>query len=332
MIGITFNVSNIDLVLQAYNQIQCIRYDAEEYDTQPPTPVGQPLSLVDWAVVSGTTEYPFPLNLVAGQTVYVGYDPIGEDSDWFSSRYYDSDTGAYSAWSEPQLGEEYDIYFDPMYPVEEEFSTEDQAIINRIRLLIGDPIGLSREFGEEALASLHPDGRTFQLAEKGWPAYITMGGKGFTSKYNPTVNGYRYLKFQEQVDELCYECYQGDSLCGGTADPRLLIQGIDVWYYTFRWSDREILEAYDNCYPPINLSASTATTQCYILQTAIDLITNELLHDSVEDGNIVKDNRTEYDPSIGLEVRKDLLSKLKDDLDKLVKSLIFADIQGVLID
>lgn len=332
MIGITFNVSNIDLVLQAYNQIQCIRYDAEEYDTQPPTPVGQPLSLVDWSVVSGTVDYPFPLNLVAGQTVYVGYDPVGEDSDWFSSRYYDSDTGAYSAWSEPQLGEEYDIYFDPMYPEEEEFTVDDQAIINNIRLLIGDPIGLTREFGEEAAASLHPDGRTFQLAEKGWPAYITMGGKGFTSRYNPTVNGYRYLKFQEQVDETCYECYQGESLCGDTADPRLLTYGVDIWYYTFRWSNRELLEAYDRVFPPIGLTVETATTQSYILQTAINILTSELLEDATENGAKIGDDKTTYDPESGLAIRKALLDKLKKDLEDLVKSLKMASITGVLID
>jgi hypothetical protein len=334
MIGITFNVNNIDVILQAYDQIQCIRFDAEELDldTQPDTPVGQPETLVDWSVVSGTEDYPFPIELVSGETVYIGYDPVGEAWDWFSSRYYDSSTGAYSAWSEPQLGEESDIYFDPMYPAEEEYDTEEQAIIDRIRLLIGDPIKLNREFGEEAMASLHPDGRTFQMAEKGWPAYITMGGKGFTSKYNPTVNGYKYLKFQEQVDEICYGCYQGDSLCGGTADSRLLTYAIDIWYYTFRYSDREIMAAYDGVFPPVGLTTDTATTQAYILQTAIDIITSELFEDSVEDGAKIDDDKTAYDPSSGLAIRKDLLDSLKDDLDDLIKSLKMADISGVLID
>ncbi len=334
MIGLVFNVPNIELILTAYDQIQCIRYDAERTNTdiQPETPIGQPETLVDWATVSGTAEHPFPIDLIPGQTVYTGYDAIGDDWDWFSSRYYDSNTGAYSAWSEPQLGEEEDIYFDPMYPDEMEFTSEERGIIDRIRILIGDPVGISREFGEEAMASLHPDGRTFELAEKGWPAYIMMGGKGFTGKYNPTVNGYRYLKFQEQVDEVCYSCYQDESLCGGDADPRLLTYAVDIWYYTFRWSDREILETYEGCTPPIGLTEETATSQAYVLQTAIDLINSELLEDAIEDGAKLADDKTKYDPFPGLDARRKILKGLKKDLEDLVKSLKMARIEGVLID
>lgn len=331
MIGVTFNVQNIATVLQVYDQIQMIRYDNFS-ETVPPTPIGQPVSLTDWTVVSGTADYPFPIQLETGTTVYTGYDPEGIVTDWYSSRYYDTNTGSYSAWSTPMLGSESDLYYDPVYPAEDDSMTpEEKAIVARLRIYIGDPIGLSREFGEEALASLHPDKKTFELSEKGWPVYITMGGKGFSSKFNPAVNGYKYLKFQEPVDDLCYTCLEAENLCGNETT-KLLTAGIDIWYYTFRHSNKQLLAAYDSCPPPIGLSTTTATTQAYILQTAIDIITKELLEDAVEDGAIIEDDRTLYNPKPGLEIRKDLLAGLRKKLDDLVKTLTMTGITGVLID
>jgi hypothetical protein len=330
MIGITFNVANIATVIQAYDQIQLIRYNLAS-DTQPETPVGQPIVLTDWTVVSGIVGYPFPIDLTAGVTVYMGYDPIGEASDWYSSRYYDSSTGSYSSWSDPVLGSESDLYYDPVYPDEGIVSEEDQAIIDRIRLYIGDPKGLRREFGEEALTSLHPDFKTFEFAEKGWPVYITMGGVGFTSSSNPVVNGYRYLRFQEPVDDICYTCAEAENLCGDT-ETKLLTKGVDIWYHTFRNSDKEILAAYDGVLPPVGLTTTTATTQAYILQTAVDILTKELFEDLTEDGARVDDDRTAYDPEPGQKLRKALLDGLKKDLDDLIKTLKMSGISGVLID
>lgn len=330
MIGITFNVINIATVMQAYDQIQVIRYDILS-DTQPETPVGQPITLTDWTVVSGTESYPFPIDLVADTTVYMGYDPIGEAADWYSSRYYDSSTGAYSAWSEPMLGSEGDLFYDPVYPDEEAIDIEDQAVIDRIRLYIGDPKGLRREFGEEALPSLHPDFKTFELSEKGWPVYITMGGISFTSLSDPVVNGYRYLRFKEPVDDICYSCAEAENLCGDV-ETKLLTKGIDIWYHTFRNSDKEILAAYDGVLPPVGLTTTTATTQAYVLQTAVDILTKELFEDLTEDGAMVSDDRTTYDPDPGLSLRKDLLDNLKKDLDDLIKTLKMSGISGVLID
>ena len=212
-----------------------------------------------------------------------------------------------------------------------EYSDEDQLIIDRIRLYIGDPLGIAREFGEEALASLHPDGKTYGLAQKGWPVYITMGGKGFTGKFNPSVNGYRYLKFQELVNDVCYACAEGPDLCGDTS-VKLITQGVDIWYYTFRNSDRQIMEAYDTCPPPPGLTTTNATSQAYILQTAIDLLTKEIFEDATEDGAYIKDKDTVYDPKPGLSVRKALLDDLRKQLKDLTNSLLMKGITGVLVD
>lgn len=330
MIGLTFTVDNINTVLQIYNQIQVIRYDPVSV-APPPTPSGQPQTLMDWTVVSGTASYPVPINLVTDTTYYMAYDPVGESSDWFSSRYYSSVTGSYSGWSEPILGAEGDLYYDPIYDEEQEFTSEEQTIIDRIRLYIGDPLGIRREAGEESIANLHPDGKTYELSQKGWPVSITVGGQSFTDKLDPSVNGYRYLKFQGPVDDICSICLTGDDLCGEEVTKNYSL-GIDIWYYTFRNSDRQILEAYDSCPPPPGLTMDTATTESYILQTAIDLIRKELLEDSTEDGASIKDEGSTYNPEPGLKAKKGLLDDLQKRLDDLIKSLAMKGISGVLID
>lgn len=330
MIGLTFTVDNIDTVYQIFNQIQIIRYD--QISINPPeTPVGQPSMLVDWAVVSGTVDYPVPIDLQATTTFYQTYDPYGEAEDWFSSRYYDTATGSYSAWSEPMLGGDGDLYLDPIYPAEVTLSTEEQSIVDRIRLYIGDPLGLRREFGEEAQGSIHPDGKTYELDQTGWPVYVTMGGQGFSDPYNPSVNGYRYLKFQQLIDEICRGCYVVETVCGEEVTKEIKL-GVDIWYYTFRNSDRQILKAYDSCPPPPGLTTATATTQAYILQTAIDILSQELWEDATEDGAEIHDEGSKYDPEPGLKVRKDLLDDLRKQLKDLINSLMMNGITGVLID
>jgi len=330
MIGLTFSIENIDTVMQVYNQIQVIRYiDTPEFP--PDTPVGQPITLTDWVLVSGTEDYPVPVNLVEGKTYYITYDPEGEEGSWYSSRYYDDATGSYSGWSYPVLGGEGDLYYDPIYPDEVELTVEEKSIVKRIRLYIGDPLGIKRDHGQHAFDSIHPDGRTYELDEKGWPVYITMGGVSFNQSFNPSVNGYRYLKFQRLIDDVCRECVEVTDLCGDSVEKELEF-GVDIWYYTFRNSDRQILEAYDNCPPPPGLTLDTATSQAYILQTSIDLLRKELAEDSTEDGAVIRDEGTSYDPYPGLRTKKDILDDLKKQLDALIKANTLKGISGVLID
>jgi hypothetical protein len=330
MIGLNFTVENISTIIQVYDQIQIIKYTGDEAD-QPDTPVGSIASLTEWVTVSGTDSYKVPVDLVAGVSSYQTYDYAGDYSDWYSSRYYSTSTGSYSGWSDPILGETGDLYYDPIFPPEVEYGTADQRIIDRIRLYIGDPLGLRREYGEEALSSIHPDGRTYEMDEKGWPAYITMGGKTFTDTLNPAVNGYKLLKFNEFIDTTCTICSGITNLCGDS-EIKEVEHGVDVYYYTFRHSDREIMESYDNCPPPVGLTETTATSSAYMLQTAIDLIRKELLEDAAEDGARIVDDRTSYDPSSGQKIRKAILDDLIKQLRDLVNSLKMNGITGVLID
>ncbi len=330
MIGLTFTVENIDVVWQIYDQIEIIRYDKISINP-PDTPIGQPSMLVDWAVVSGTVDFPAPIDLEPTTTFYQTYDPVGEAEHWYSSRYYDSFSGSYSAWGTPILGGEGDLFHDPIYPSELTLTVDEQAIVDRLRIYIGDPKGLRRDSGETALTNIHPDGKTYELEEKGWPVYITVGGQGFTDLFNPSVNGYRYLKFQELIDQICVSCYVVETVCNEEIT-KMVELGVDIWYYTFRNSDKQLLAAYDSCPPPMGLTTDTATTQTFLLQTAIDLITRELLEDAVEDGAAIKDEGSSYNPEAGLKIRKELLDGLTKQLKDVVNSLMLKGITGVLID
>jgi hypothetical protein len=307
MILLTFTVDNINTVIQIYNQILIERGTSESGPFTTVTGVG-------------------PVYLAAGQTIYTENDLTGTATDWYISRYYSSTTGALSDWSDPVLGEPGDIYYNPLFPAEVSYGTQDQLIIDRIRIYIGDPVGLRREYGEEAASSIHPDGKTYEMDNKGWPADVHMNNVAYNTSADPTVNGYRYLRFSDFIDVTVTE-----TIVSG-CETRTLTHGVDIWYYTFRHSDREIMEAYNTCPPPPGLTTATATSEHYMLQTAIDLLMQENWEDVIEDGARIRDEGSSYDPSPGLRMRDDLIDKLQKRLDDAIKASILSGIEGVLID
>jgi len=334
MIGLSFTIDNISTVLTAYNHIQIAKYTGTESD-QPPGPTDD---VDNWVTMSGSAEFPIPIALSANQSFYQAYDNDGEYNDWYSSRYIwmTTESGVSTidtanGWSSPILGETGDLYYDPEFPKEVNYGTADQRIIDRIRIYTGDPLSLRREYGEEAMASIHPDGKTYELSESGWPVFITMGGKAFNDTLNPSVNGYRYLKFQEYIDEMCSTCSGITSVCGEEIIKET-VHGVDIWYYSFRESDRQIMNAYETCPVPSQLTETTATPSVYMIQTAIDLLRKELIEDSTESGAKIRDEGSSYDPSEGLKIRKALLDDLKKRLDEMIKTLMMQSISGVLID
>lgn len=303
MILLNITVDNINTVLQVYNQVQ-IQRATEEFGT--------------YTTVSGLG----PITLLANVNTYTESDPDGLATNWYISRYYNTINSSASAWSDPVLGEAGDLYYNPLYPEELSLGTTEQLVIDRLRLLVGDPKGLNREYGTDAESSIHNDGQIYELDEKGWPASITMDGTQYTDTADPTVNGYRYLKFNGYIDTPLVT-YSGT---------RLIEQGVDVWYYTFRWSDRELIEAYDNTPPPPPLTTSTANAEIYMLACAYDLLSGETWEVINEDGAKVADEGSKYDPSPGILARDDMLTKLRKRLDDAIKTLALGGITGVLID
>jgi len=295
MIHLSFQVENITSVLQVYNQIQ-VQSSATETGT--------------FTTIVGVG---FPIVLISGQSSYTVDDPVGVSSTWYRSRYYSSLTSIVSAWSDSILGSVGELCYSPTYPNEVEYGTSDQLIIDRIRRICGDPIGLKREYNEKG--NIHEGGKVYQLEEKGWPCSINIGDTTHNSTSNPTVNGYLYLNFSDDIT----------TLSGVDLDT-------DVFYYTFRHSDREIIEAYDTCPSPQGLTTTTANSESYMLQTAIELLTQELWEDATEDGAAVRDNVSQYNPEGGQRIRHDLIDKLQKRLDNLVDTLILSGVQGVRVD
>jgi hypothetical protein len=333
MISLTLAVDNLTDVLEIFDTVQLRRYTGDNY---PSSPVTDLVAFSEYELIDGTDtissrDNVSDISLNSSYATYYFTDPDGTDESWYIARYYDSVSTATSAWSDPVQGDPGDLYYNPQFPPEISYGSADQLVIDRIRLWIGDPLGLRREYGEDALSSIHPDGKTYEMDEKGWPAYINMGGLQFTSTDNPSVNGYRYLRFKRYVDDVCEECVTYSGVCGEDV-VKNISHGVDVWYYTFRHSDRQIMDAYDNCPPPSPLTSITATSEAYMLQTSIDLLRKELWEDSTEDGAVIKDEGTSYDPEPGLKVRKQLLDDLKKRLDDLIKVTMLSGITGVLID
>lgn len=295
MIHLLFQVENITSLLKVYDQIQVQS------------------SSTDTGTFTNVVGIGFPILLVSGQTSYSVDDSAGISTTWYRSRYYDSITEAESAWSDPILGAIGDLCYDPTYPVEVVYGTNDQLVLDRIRRLCGDPIGLRREYNEKD--NIHEGGLIYQLDEKGWPCSINIGSTAYTSTSNPTINGYRYLKFSSDITTL-----SGVDL------------NTDIFYYTFRHSDREIMDAYDTCPPPQGLTTTTANSESYMLQTALELLIQELWEDTTEDGAAVRDDMSHYNPEGGQKIRNGLIDKLQKRLDNLVDTLILSGIQGVRID
>jgi len=317
MLNLTFTVSDLSTVMQIYDRIQIRRYTGSAV---PSTTI----NIAEYTTVSGTDTISSPRTgvsdvlLVSPYTQYYFTDPDGKASDWYISRYYHEANDSASGWSDPILGDAGDLYYDPLYPAEISFGSAEQLVIDRIRLLIGDPIDLRREYGDDAVSSIHQDGRTYELDQRGWAASITVRGVSYTNTADPSINGYRFLRFADDISETTWS---------GCTE-----YGIDVWYYVFRNSDREIMEAYDTAYPPYPLTTANATSEVYMLQTAITLLSKELIEDSTEDGATIRDEGSYYSPEHGLGIREDMIDKLQKRLDDLVKSLSLTGITGVLID
>jgi hypothetical protein len=311
-IRLTVIVDNINTVLLVYDRIQIQR--ATDSD------MSDAALLTDLGVVNSNLSY---ITLQSNITSYVAVDQAGTSENWYQSRYYSSTvSGTYSGWSDPVKGEAGDLFYDPCRARELDLSDEEQLTVDEIRRLIGDPLDVRREYGDEAASSIHPDGMTYELDEKGWPLCVTMGGEQFLESTNPTINGYRYLIFEECINIT-------EIVCSGTCDNT---RGVDIWYYTFRWSDREILEAYDSCPPPPPLTTTTANSQAYILYTAKRLLQSENWHDAIEDGALIKDEGTTYDPSPGFNFRKKLLDDLNKQLDDLIKTRMMLGLTGYRVE
>jgi len=300
MIRLTIQVADIANVLLLYSYIRIYRSDAE---------------------VGTYTHLAFTA-LLPGQSEYIYDDITGTPDYWYKSSYYYDETTE-SALSDPAHGTNPTLYIGATYPNEIDFDTDQSIIIRKIRRYIGDFKGLSRIYLEdcedESCNYIHDDGKTLELDEKGWPVYISLNAVDKTSLTDPTVQGYKYLTFS-------------GTLMDGT---QCMYDTINVWYYTFKYSDREVYEAYGDTMVPPNVPTDSVTQDHLVLQASIDLLVNMTSEDMTEDGASIRDDQSLYDPSPGLRERDKTIGRLQKMLDALINETIRNDViaqTGILID
>lgn len=256
--------------------------------------------------------------LVAGQTGYNFYDADGTATTWYKASYWS--TTAESSTSDPVQGSVGTLYHYATYAPEVGYGGADAEIIRIIRRYIGDQQKLDRVYISDEDSSctyIQSDGRTVDMGMRGWPAYIQLtpaSGIPYekTTLTDPYVQGYRYLTFSGILD----------------ADTAV----VDIWFYSSKFSDREIYEAYGDTMIPPMLNSSNVTRDHLVLQASIDLLENMANEDAVDDGAMIRDDASVYDPNPGLKVRDAAIKRLRKQLDALVKQYMFVGAGGVLLD
>lgn len=304
MIQLTIEVADIVNVMLMYDSIRIYTSDAE----------------------NGTYTYLDSVSLQAGVSTYTYLHLAGTTDTWYRSSYYNITTLAESSLSNAARGTAPSLYHIATYPAEYDFDSTEEIIIRKIRRLIGDSKGLSRLWidGSDICAdglcsNVLEDGRTLDLEEKGWPVYISVNDVEYTTLAEPVVQGYRYLTFSGTLETLTSGCV-GD---------------VEIWYSTFKFSDREVYEAYGDAMIPPLVPADCVSEDHLMLQASIDLLESLTAEDLVDDGAAIRDDQTLYDPSPGLRERDRLIARLRKQLDLLVKECLksgLLGLEGVLID
>jgi hypothetical protein len=234
---------------------------------------------------------------------------------YYKVQYYNSTTMISSVYSE--VAQETGIFSEytvpettATYPPEIALSDDDREIIESIRVTLGDSGLIERDLfyasdpqsNAACAAQIDPAGCTWELEEwKGWPQRVLLNGIEKTDINDPQVIGYRYLSFS------------GTSPC--------ITGSLDVYYNHFRFSDREILMAYDrssNLLVSCGLPVDSVTTEMRIMQASILLLEGEIREVSQGAFKIV-DGDTTYDNSAMIRSRTEDLSDLKKKMDYIIE-------------
>ena len=208
MIKLTIVVNNVGVYIAMGFTHVCIYTSSEEGGTYT--------SLIDIPLIANRTEYSYT-------------HTAGTPDTWYRSSVCNPTTSEECCWSDPVKGVCPALFHYATYPSECDYEADDFVIIRKIRRLIGDLEGIDRLYLSntneyESYCSIHLDGYTIDLGCKSWPAYIAVNDTEKTSLDDPVVQGYQYLTFSGTLNDM-----ENDT--------------IDVWYYTFKFSDREIYEA-----------------------------------------------------------------------------------------
>ena len=268
---------------------------------------------------------------LTGVDSYTSLDLNSTPSTYYKAQYSHSTTMVTSVFSDTaQETGNFSEYSVPestaTYPPEIALSAQDREIVESIRVTIGDLGLIERDFFDSSdsnsqfacAAQISSDQCTWELMEfKGWPQRVRLDGTDKTSLSDPQVLGYRYLTFSGS-----------DPCITGT---------LDIFYNSFRFSDREILLAYDranNLLVSCGLTTLQITTEMLIMQAAILLLEGEL-REAQQKAVMIRDGDTTYDNSRTIMSRTEDLNDLKNKIREIIECARFNasyGLEGVRID
>ena len=268
---------------------------------------------------------------LAGVVSYTSLDLNSTPSTYYKAQYNHSTTMVTSVFSDTaQETGNFSEYSVPestaTYPPEIALTAQDREIVESIRVTAGDLGLIERDFFDSSdsnsqfacAAQISSDKCTWELMEfKGWPQRVRLDGTDKTSLADPQVLGYRYLTFSGS-----------DPCITGT---------LDIFYNSFRFSDREILLAYDrsnNLLVSCGLTKLQITTEMLIMQAAILLLEGEL-REAQQKAVMIRDGDTTYDNSRTIMARTEDLTDLKNKIREIIECARFTasyGVEGVRID
>lgn len=257
--------------------------------------------------------------LSADQIYYNFEDLTGTSSSWYKTSYYDSVTPSESSLSAAAHGIEIETeHVNTTYPAETELTSADEYHVNRIRYYTGDTKSTLRDYVSPQCTSgyqnVSQDGYTYQMENRGWPLRVEKDSVEYTTAAEPYVTDYSYVTFS------------GSEIS--------TVSGVlDIWYESFRHSDREILNVFNTTPSPPFVSTANATTEMYRIGAAITIIRMEIAKLMGEtSGSFTLQGEMSYNPEPLLRQKKQLLDELQDKLDELAEEVFASNISGVRID
>jgi hypothetical protein len=264
--------------------------------------VNGPFTVYDTIALTGASSYTAISDLTATASTYYRAQ-FSHNVSFEVSVFSDTaqGTGNFSEYSVPET--------TATYPPEIAVSSQDREIIESIRVTLGDIGLIERDYYDSSdsasryscSAQISADSLTWELREfKGWPQRVKLNGTEKTTLADPQVLGYRYLTFSG-----------GISTITGT---------LDVYYNSFRFSNREILLAYDranNLLVSCGLDETQITTEMLIMQAAILLLEGEL-REAQQKSVMIRDGDTTYDNSRTIMARTGDLNDLKQKIRELI--------------
>lgn len=188
---------------------------------------------------------------------------------------------------------------------------DNALIVDKIRILAGDKKQTIHDYISTCKSRLSDDGRTIEMSNKGWPKSIYWNGVEETNSSGVAVDGYRYLTFSGAIAET---------------------DTIDMYYYSFRNSDTEIYNAYNNAMIPPGLTSSNVTVDHMTIQAAIDLLEAESWKFYSSEGVRIKEGDSSFDPAPGFVAREKAIGRLYQRLGDLINQYYMSNIEGVLVD